>query len=46
MEDNNLDKDSYLEQFHNHHHHEQNENYNKPEWHELDNKQLVKPINQ
>jgi len=46
MEDIGLDKDTYLEQFHNHHHHEQDENYNKPEWYELDNKQAVKPVNQ
>lgn len=45
MEDTGLDKDTYLDQFHNHHHHEQDENYNKPEWYELDNKQPVKPGN-
>jgi hypothetical protein len=35
METPGLEKDTYLEQFHNYHLHDQNENYNKPEWYEL-----------
>jgi hypothetical protein len=38
MQDTGLDRDMYLQQFHNHDHYEQDENYVKPEWHELDSK--------
>ena len=37
MQDQGLDSDMYLQQFHNHHHHVQDEQYTKPEWHEIDN---------
>lgn len=48
MTDTGLDTDTYLEQFHNYHHHVQNEEYNKPEWYELEQQKkpqmLTKPM--
>ena len=44
MADTGLDTETYLQQFHNYHHHVQDENYNKPEWYELDQQKPSKPV--
>lgn len=44
MQDQGLDSDMYLQQFHNHHHYVQDEQYTKPEWYELDQQKPSKPV--